>query len=141
MPRKKNKGTKQKNRHLNYLFDEDNDDNIIGGHNMAGGSDEGDLLDGGAGDDELEGNIDNDIVPEWTVSDKFDEKELDNVLAIPQLIQNRKWAHKIKVEETNAATQTLVNQVASLGRITSSFNIGETSSAGGVPADDLRRVS
>ena len=44
-------------------------------------------------------------------------------------------------EETNAATQTLVNQVASLGRITSSFNIGETSSAGGVPADDLRRVS
>ena len=44
-------------------------------------------------------------------------------------------------EETNAATQTLVNEVASLGRITSSFNIGDTRSTSEGSADAFRQAS
>ena len=38
------------------IYGDGGDDNLIGGHNLAGGSDEGDLLDGGAGDDYIAGD-------------------------------------------------------------------------------------
>ena len=38
------------------VYGDGGDDNLIGGHNMAGGSDEGDLLDGGTGDDYIAGD-------------------------------------------------------------------------------------
>nr|WP_299382291.1 hypothetical protein [Allomuricauda sp.] len=43
------------------------------------------------------------VIGEWTVSDKFEEKELDNLDNIDALISRLKWNKKIHVEEGVAA--------------------------------------
>lgn len=42
-------------------------------------------------------------IPQWSISDKFEEKLLTNLADIPSLISNRKWGKKIKLEEGVAA--------------------------------------
>ena len=44
-----------------------------------------------------------DIVPEWKISDKFEESQLDDLAKLKQLIDQRKWLGSVKAEETNAA--------------------------------------
>lgn len=44
-----------------------------------------------------------DIITEWQISDKFDEKELNNLPQIQQLISARKWQKTVSVEETSVA--------------------------------------
>jgi hypothetical protein len=44
-----------------------------------------------------------DIIKEWQVSDKFEEKLLDNPRNIKSIITSRKWLGKISVEEGTAA--------------------------------------
>lgn len=39
------------------------------------------------------------VIGEWTVSDKFEEKDLQNLDGITSLIANRKWNKRIQVEE------------------------------------------
>lgn len=48
-------------------------------------------------------SIDKNIVPQWTVSDKFKENLLDNLNNLPSLVKSRQWGKTIKVEENNAA--------------------------------------
>jgi len=43
------------------------------------------------------------LIPEWEVSDKFEEKLLDGQTNLKSLISSRKWGKKIKVEEGVAA--------------------------------------
>lgn len=43
------------------------------------------------------------IVPNWKISDKFSEKELNNVAQLRSLIDKRQWGKSISVEETNVA--------------------------------------
>lgn len=43
------------------------------------------------------------LVPEWQVSDKFEEKLLDDHAQLRSLINGRKWNKKIEVEEGTAA--------------------------------------
>ncbi len=43
------------------------------------------------------------LIPQWRVSDKFEEKLLDNPDGIPDLIAARKWGSTIQVEEGTAA--------------------------------------
>ncbi len=52
------------------------------------------------------------LVSEWEISDKFEEKQLNNLNAFNSLISNRKWGKKIKVEEgtaANIARQAVLN--------------------------------
>ena len=43
-----------------------------------------------------------DIVPEWEISDKFMESDLDNLEQLPDLITSRKWLMTVPIEENNA---------------------------------------
>jgi hypothetical protein len=43
------------------------------------------------------------IIPEWEISDKFDEESLNDLSQLQSIIDSRKWEHKVQVEETNAA--------------------------------------
>ncbi len=43
------------------------------------------------------------LVPEWEVSDKFEEKQLENPAQLKQVIEARTWGKTIQVEEGTAA--------------------------------------
>ncbi len=43
------------------------------------------------------------LIQEWEISDKFEEKKVDDISALKSLISNRKWRGKIKIEEGTAA--------------------------------------
>ncbi|MEM9648418.1 MAG: hypothetical protein AAF969_08050 [Bacteroidota bacterium] len=43
------------------------------------------------------------LIPEWELSDKFDEKLLGDIGDIDDLIAKRKWKHKVQMEEGVAA--------------------------------------
>ena len=43
------------------------------------------------------------LIPEWHISDKFDEKSLKDPSKLPALIKERKWGKKIAIEEGIAA--------------------------------------
>ena len=43
------------------------------------------------------------LIPSWELSDKFEEKMLDDPSKINMLIKERKWKHRIDVEEGTAA--------------------------------------
>ncbi len=43
------------------------------------------------------------LIQEWEISDKFEEKQVDDINALKSLISNRKWRGKIRVEEGTAA--------------------------------------
>lgn len=43
------------------------------------------------------------LIPEWEVSDKFEEKALDDIMVSTRVISDRKWNKKIRVEEGTAA--------------------------------------
>jgi len=49
-----------------------------------------------------------DIVQEWEISDKFEEKMLDDPSKLQPVIDARKWEKKIRVEENNAANISTV---------------------------------
>ena len=43
------------------------------------------------------------VIREWTISDKFDEKMLEETKGLPQLIAARTWPHTVRIEENSAA--------------------------------------
>ncbi|GAA4271594.1 hypothetical protein U6A24_13490 [Aquimarina gracilis] len=52
------------------------------------------------------------LIQAWEVSDKFEEKQLDNLNTLKPLIAKRKWGKKIRVEEgtaANIARQVVLN--------------------------------
>ena len=44
-----------------------------------------------------------DIIPEWSVSDKFEETLLDDLSKIQTIIDNRTWKETVKIEENSVA--------------------------------------
>lgn len=50
------------------------------------------------------------VVKEWTISDKFEEKELDDIENLDALIQSRTWTSTLGIDEKTAANISRIHQ-------------------------------